>query len=213
MPNLQIIDCAFGFTGSTHDATAWEHTQIYKKHDELLGTGEFVWADSAYPVRTFLMDLWTYLNIYEQIDDWVVAPYKRPEHDHPDNEAFNKQVSMLRIRSEHAIGFLKGRFQSLRDLRVLIQDEKTHKSAVYWVVACISIHGFATRCELGRQVDDYDPADDPFVSVGLSSTRDDGEQVPLTGQTRGSARLARGKEKREQLKATWMAERELQDSG
>jgi len=116
---------------------------------------------------------------------------------------------MLRIRSEHAIGFLKGRFQSLRDLRVLIQDEKTHKSAVYWVVACIAIHSFATRCELGRWADDYDPADDPFVSVGLSPAHDDSEQMPLTSQTRGSARLARGKEKREQLKAAWMAEREL----
>jgi hypothetical protein len=53
------------------------------------------------------------LNVHEQIDNWVVAPYKKPERDYPDNEAFNKQVSMLRIRSEHAIGFLKGRFQSL----------------------------------------------------------------------------------------------------
>ena len=57
MPDLQIIDCAFGFTGSTHDATAWEHTQVYKKRDELFSTDEFIWADSVYPVRTFLMDL------------------------------------------------------------------------------------------------------------------------------------------------------------
>lgn len=114
--------------------------------------------------------------MYEQIDNWVIALYKRPERDLPDNEAFNKRVSMLRIRSEHAIGFLKGRFQSLRDLWVLIQDEKTHKSAVYWVIACILIHSFATRCELGRRVDDYDLADDPFVSVGLSPTHNDGER-------------------------------------
>ena len=53
MPNLQIIDCGFGFTGSTHDATAWEHTQIYKKHSDLLGMDEFVWADSAYPVSPY----------------------------------------------------------------------------------------------------------------------------------------------------------------
>lgn len=90
---------------------------------------------------------------------------------------------MLRIRSEHAIGFLKGRFQSLRDLRVLIQDEKTHKSAVYWVVACISIHSFATWCELGRQVEDHDLAEDPFVAVGQSATRNDDEPMQFTGQT------------------------------
>ena len=115
---------------------------------------------------------------------------------------------MLRIRSEH-IGSLKGRFQSLRDLRVLIQDEKTHKGAVYWVVACIAIHSFATRCELGRRADDYNLADDPFVTAGLSPVHNDGEPTLPTGQTQGSARLARGKAKRESLKAAWMAEREL----
>jgi len=151
------------------------------------------------------------LNANGQIDSWVVAPYKRPERDDPDNDAFNKRVSMLRIRSEHAIGFLKGRFQSLRDLRVLIKDEKTHKNAVYWIVACISIHSFATRCELERQADDYDLADDPFVAAGLSPTQNDSEHVPLSNQTQGSARLARGKQKREELKAMWMAENELQE--
>ena len=62
MPNLQIIDYGFGFTGSTHDATAWEHTQIYKKRNELLNTNKFVWADSAYPMRTFLKILPKRLN-------------------------------------------------------------------------------------------------------------------------------------------------------
>jgi hypothetical protein len=112
---------------------------------------------------------------------------------------------MLRIRSEHAIGFLKGRFQSLRDLRVLIQDEKTHKSAVYWAVACIALHCFATRCELDRRADDYDLSDDPFVTAGLSPNR---EQIPLDSHVQGTARLARGKQKREQLKAAWVAENE-----
>ena len=118
---------------------------------------------------------------------------------------------MLRIRLEHAIGFLKGHFQLLRDLHVLIQDEKTHKSAVYWVVVCISIHSFATRCKLGRQAEDHDLAEDPFVAVGQSATCNYDEPMQFTGQTQGSARLAKGKEKKEQLKAAWMAENELQD--
>src|SRR3954470_22494302 len=45
-----------------------------------------------------------------QIDVWITAPYKKPDSDLADNEIFNNHVSMLRIRSEHAIGFLKGRF-------------------------------------------------------------------------------------------------------
>jgi hypothetical protein len=54
---------------------------------------------------------------------------------------------MVRIRSEHAIGFLKGRFQSLKNLRVSIKDEKTHKFATYWIAACIGVHAFAMQRE------------------------------------------------------------------
>jgi hypothetical protein len=141
----------------------------------------------------------------------VTAPYKKPEHNYPLNEAFNKQVSMLQIQSEHAISFLKGHFQSLWDLCVLIWDERSHKKAVYWIVACIAIHSFATRCELERQSDDHDLADDPFVAAGLSPAFDKGESTPATAQAQASARLVRGKEKREWLKAVWMAENELYD--
>ncbi|THV04471.1 hypothetical protein K435DRAFT_598224, partial [Dendrothele bispora CBS 962.96] len=59
LPNLRIIDIAYGYTGSTHDSTAFEGTRIAKEYDELLD-GEWVWADSAYPIQT-----------------WVVAPYKK----------------------------------------------------------------------------------------------------------------------------------------
>ena len=50
LPNLQIIDFAYGHTGSMHDATAWEQTRLAKEHKTLLAEGEWVWVDSAYPV-------------------------------------------------------------------------------------------------------------------------------------------------------------------
>jgi hypothetical protein len=53
----------------------------------------------------------------------------------------------VRIRSEHAIGFLKGRFQSLKGLHVSIKDTKTHQFATYWVAAFVSVHSFAMQCE------------------------------------------------------------------
>ncbi|EJF65499.1 hypothetical protein DICSQDRAFT_50638, partial [Dichomitus squalens LYAD-421 SS1] len=51
MPNLRIIDVSYGFTGSTHDSTAWEATRLAQDHEEILTGTEFVWGDSAYPVR------------------------------------------------------------------------------------------------------------------------------------------------------------------
>jgi len=61
--------------------------------------------------------------------------------------------------------------------------------------------------------DNYDLADDPFVTAGLTPAQNDSEGMPSSGQTQGIARLARGKQKREQLKAAWMAENELQEYG
>jgi hypothetical protein len=57
-PDLQIVDFGYGFTGSTHDATAWEHTHMFQAHNELLSEGEFVWADSAYPVSSASFSLY-----------------------------------------------------------------------------------------------------------------------------------------------------------
>jgi hypothetical protein len=51
LPNLRIIDFGYGFTGSTHDSTAWEETRLAKEHETLLEDGEFIWADLAYTVR------------------------------------------------------------------------------------------------------------------------------------------------------------------
>jgi hypothetical protein len=50
LPNLRIIDFSYGHTGSTHDATAWEQTQLACEHKNILEDGEWVWADSAYLV-------------------------------------------------------------------------------------------------------------------------------------------------------------------
>jgi hypothetical protein len=129
LPNLRIIDFSYGHTGSTHDSTAWTHTRLAKDHEHLMEPGEWVWADSAYPV-----------------DVWIVSPYKKPERDLPDNEEFNKHVSRVRIRSEHAIGFLKGRFHSLKNLHLKIRDKKSHILATFWVAACIAVHSFAMQC-------------------------------------------------------------------
>ena len=144
-----------------------------------------------------------------------MAPYKKPESDLPDNGIYNNHVSMLRIRSEHAIGFLKGRFQSLKDLRVMIKDENSHKFATYWIVACIGIHSFAMTCEAEEK---GDLSDDSFIAQGASTdassdlysrlnptTQDTG---PNTSRSRSST-LAAAKARREVLKAKLLHAQEV----
>jgi hypothetical protein len=107
---------------------------------------------------------------------------------------------MVRIRSEHAIGFIKGRFQSLKGLRVNIKDEKTHKFATYWVAACVGVHAFAMQCEEEERGPDEDNdavMADPFINEGLSSTSESEANIAPALQ---GVRFHAGKAQREYLK-------------
>jgi len=111
-----------------------------------------------------------------KIDSWVVAPYKAPERNSQHNAEFNNHVSILHIRSEHAIGFLKGRFQSLKGLRLHIKNGTSHIIATYWVAACIGIHSFALQHEAEERHleepdnDKFHAPHDPFIEEGLTDS-------------------------------------------
>lgn len=123
---------------------------------------------------------------------------------------------MVRIRSEHAIGFLKGRFQSLKGLRVRIGDEVSHKFAAYWVAACINLHAFALQCEddeRNEDAGDVGPENDDFIAEGLlldSSEEEDVERVNarhrqpaqrLRTSRATQTRISAAKAQREKIKA------------
>ena len=137
------------------------------------------------------------LTTYLKISGWVVAPYKKPERDLPDNEVFNNHLSHIRIRSEHAIGFLKGRFQSLKELRIQIRNKKSHKFATYWVACCVGVHAFAMACEDAGETYEYDRQE--FIDDGLSSLSDSESDVAAAWQQR-PGRLGEGKALCEALK-------------
>lgn len=136
-----------------------------------------------------------------KIQTWLIAPYKKPLRNLPENETFNRHVSRVRIRSEHAIGYIKGHFQSLKGLRVNIKDRATHHFACSWVVACIAIHSYALlRENEERDVEGVDSGDDPFIQEGLSDgiSSDDGAVEVAGGGVR--QRLLRAQAWREKLK-------------
>ncbi|KIY61083.1 hypothetical protein CYLTODRAFT_363339, partial [Cylindrobasidium torrendii FP15055 ss-10] len=201
LPNLCIIDFGYGHTGSTHNATAWEGTCLAQNHKDFLKDGEWIWADSAYLIR-----------------NWIVSPYKKPDRYEPNNDTFNKQVLALHIRSEHAIRFLKGCFHSLKNLcQLRIQDAKSHCLATYWVLGCIAIHACAMECEAKEGGNDFDTDDNPFVDEGMDEDSDmDVEEEPIgparNGARGSTARLRAGREKQETLKQkllrhkTWCAQ-------
>ncbi|KAG2216451.1 hypothetical protein INT45_000064 [Circinella minor] len=79
----------------------------------------------------------------------IITLYKEPRAQHPDNKTFNFCLSSPRVRVEDAIGVLKGRFQSLRGLCIVIGKGKSKKKdqarAVLWFHACVVLHNILLK--------------------------------------------------------------------
>jgi hypothetical protein len=88
------------------------------------------------------------------MQEWLVIPYSHPAKLEDDNGRFNYRLSSVRIESEHAIGYLKGRFQSLRELRLQLNSEEYVVYSTLWIQACIILHCFCLDHELGNMQED-----------------------------------------------------------
>ncbi|KAG2346325.1 hypothetical protein BDR05DRAFT_858502, partial [Suillus weaverae] len=104
---------------------AFRSTRLYEEHDDLLPDGHWVWADSAYP-----------------LEPWCIAPFKKPRNGRltKDQKTFNYHLSKICVRVEHTFAALKGRFQSLQELRFRIQKENDLEFCVQWIKCCIILH-------------------------------------------------------------------------
>ncbi|KIJ31769.1 hypothetical protein M422DRAFT_70812 [Sphaerobolus stellatus SS14] len=84
--------------------------------------------------------------------------------DRKSNYSLSVQV---RIRSEHAMGLLKGRFQSLKGLRQQIKDERDHRLAIEWIRTCLIIHTLIHDVEEEMNTHDRD-FDELLIEIGLA---------------------------------------------
>jgi hypothetical protein len=138
--NLRIVDYSLGMTGSAHDAAAFAHTGAAKHPEWFFDGDEFAWTDSAYTVNSR-----------------TIPVHKQPASSLYENTLFDGVVSHLRVRSEHCIGVLKGRFQCLRGLRVNINSNKDHVDALRWITAAIILHNLIIDIEGHEHTQDLLP--------------------------------------------------------
>lgn len=128
--NLRIIDFVTGFVGSAHDSAVFKHSAVMKWPDWFFEGEEFMWADSAYTLHPR-----------------VIPVHKRPAADIQKNHLFDTAVAHIRIRSEHCMGALKGRWQSLCGLRISINRKRHHGDACNWIRMCIILHNLVIDIE------------------------------------------------------------------
>jgi hypothetical protein len=139
----------------------------------------------------------------------LLANKVRPEKDTEENTTYNYYVSKVRIRSEHAIGYLKGTWQSLRGLRIRLDNEDHIHYATLWIITCIHLHTFALGHQMGINI-----SSDCFFQKGLQIMAEEQvrnaewmaireQQASEEDRVRDEARnveLLEGKLKREEIK-------------
>jgi DDE superfamily endonuclease len=112
-----------GYPASIHDSRSIQNSDLSKDPGTFFGEGEYVLADSAYALT-----------------NTIIPTFKKPASLQQDNATFNKIHSSLRVKVEHCIGMLKGRFQSLRGLRLRVDRKRDADRVVAWLMACAILH-------------------------------------------------------------------------
>ncbi|OXA53469.1 putative nuclease HARBI1 [Folsomia candida] len=157
-PNRIIRHFYTGYPGSVHDAKVFGACDIAKNPRNFFSPGEYIIGDSAYPKS-----------------ETLIVPYKRRQGQLTQTQrAFNKYISSHRIAVEHTIGLLKGRFQSLKQIRIQI-DRDGHIKCCRWIKACIVLHNILMRKDPWTELDEMvmeadDEQDDANLELGNAAT-------------------------------------------
>ena len=117
-----------GYPGSCHDSTVYQQTKIAVSPHLYFTAGEYLLSDSAYTAR-----------------NTIVPAYKGPQANTPQLSFFNMKLAVSRVRIEHAIGILKGRWGSLREMRMQLRNKSEFEFFNKWVVVCVMLHNLLAK--------------------------------------------------------------------
>lgn len=149
----EIIYYQTGYPGSCNDTYCFRNSDLTKNPERYFTNGEYLLADGGYVLtpRTLI-------------------PYKMPTRDQLE---FNRKISSARIIVEHVMGLLKGRWCSLRNLRIQIHKKEDVEKVNKWIVACLILHNMVTGFN-----DDWE---DNFQENDTESDSEESETYEETG--------------------------------
>ena len=145
----RIIYYHIGWPGSVHDNRAWRNSRLYRKFNEYFSHREYLLGDSAFTAS-----------------DIMIPPFKAYAGSFLTNnqEAFNTLLSKPRVKSEHCIGILKGRFPFLKAIRMLLGNKLHMDRIIKYVRGSVVLHNFLVSepfdedwINANEGMDDLDP--------------------------------------------------------
>lgn len=119
----RIIATHIGNPGSCGDSNVFQRMDLFRDPGSHFCPGQFLLADSAYG-----------------LSQNCIPAFKSPAADLPENTAFNYCLARSRVRVEHCIGILKGRWSSLKEMRQQIRNDGDMMILVKWVLSCCVLH-------------------------------------------------------------------------
>ncbi|MBW0483549.1 hypothetical protein O181_023264 [Austropuccinia psidii MF-1] len=148
--NKQFTALHVGCTGSLHDLNVYQHMKIAQTPQEFYEKDQYLLADLAYASSP-----------------WFVPAYKGVVAQNEDNRSFNYCLAKSRVRIKHAIGILKGRWFSLREMQNQMRDNHEIEYFVSWVVSCMILHNMLAQ--IGDEWFDLYEDDDPPHAENLAN--------------------------------------------
>ena len=77
----------------------------------------------------------------------TIPAYKGRALEDLDIKKFNTYLAKSRVRNEHAIGILKGRWSSLREMWNQLQSPKELNYFIDWVIVCVLLHNMLAKID------------------------------------------------------------------
>jgi hypothetical protein len=102
----------------------YRNSDLNKHSERYFKNGEYLLADGGYVLNSR-----------------TLIPYKQPEGEQLE---FNRKISSARIIVEHVMGLLKGRWSSLRGLRVHLHKKEDTEKVNKWIITCLILHNMVT---------------------------------------------------------------------
>jgi DDE superfamily endonuclease len=123
----RILYYHVGWPGSVHDNRVWRTCNLFKNCETMFSPREYLLGDSAFTAS-----------------DIMVPPFKSSagKELHGNYAAFNTLLAKPRVKSEHCIGLLKGRFPFLRGIRMLLGNKEHMARIIDHVRGAVILHNF-----------------------------------------------------------------------
>lgn len=142
--NSRMLCHHIGWPGSVHDNGVWRNCKLNKRPGEFFSNGQYLLGDSAFTASAIM-----------------VPPFKNTAGGSlsSNKNAFNTLLSKPRVKSEHCIGILKGRFPFLKQIHLKLGNKIHMQRIIKHSRGCVVLHNFL-RDEDDDDEDWIDPSAD-----------------------------------------------------